>query len=155
VWQDGFTEHGAGTLDLSVRSQNRTSTRSVAGIRTSHILPLGSLQLATDLRFGWDHELAGTGHDSVASFAGTPDSAFTIDGVRAPCDSAEVGFGVATSVGRGVSVYLHYDGQFGGVFSNAATGGLRYTWQHPAAVRISRRQYSEVDKSNRRNEILP
>lgn len=128
VWQNGFTEHGAGALDLAVRSQTETSVRSVTGIRLDHIQPLGSRQLAMDLRIGWDHDLTGTTHNSVASFQNVSDASFTVDGIRTPRDSADVGFGVATSVGRGVSVYLHYDGQFGGIFSNAATGGLRYTW---------------------------
>jgi uncharacterized protein with beta-barrel porin domain len=128
VTQHGFTESGAGVLDLAVRSQTQGSAQSVLGARLNDMLRVGRIMLAIDAQLGWSHELAGTARSAVASFTGAPATSFTVAGAAVPSDTALISFGVATTVARGTNLYLTYGGQFGDGYSNAVTGGLRFTW---------------------------
>jgi uncharacterized protein with beta-barrel porin domain len=128
VNQNGFTEHGAGVLDLSVHGQSEGSAQSALGARLSDVVPVGGINLALDAGLGWTHEFASTERSAIESFTGGPGGSFTVVGASVPRDAALVSFGVATSVATNTSLYLTYQGQFGDGYSNAATGGLRFTW---------------------------
>ena len=129
VDQDGFTETGAGALDLQVRKQSQSSVKSTLGARLAADLPLGAALVETDLQLGWAHEFAPTGRSTVAAFTGAPAAGFQVAGAKVPGDSALVGFGLATALFAGTNVYLRYDGDLdGSSASHAITAGFRFTW---------------------------
>ena len=127
--QDGFTETGAGVLDLQVHKQSQSSVKSTLGARLTADLPLETTLVTTDLQLGWAHEFAPTGRGTVAAFSGAPAAAFQVAGAKVPGDSALVGFGLATALFADTSVYLHYDGDLAGPSSShAITAGFRFSW---------------------------
>ena len=129
VDQDGFTETGAGVLDLHVAKQSQSSVKSTVGARLSTDLALGSALVTTDLSVGWAHEFAPLGRGTNASFVGAPAAGFQVTGVKVPGDSALIGFGLATAVFANTSIYVHYDGDLAsGASSNAITAGFRFSW---------------------------
>jgi uncharacterized protein with beta-barrel porin domain len=128
VNQSGFTEHGAGVVDLSVQGQSEGSAQSVLGTQLSDVVPIGQIKVVADARLGWTHEFASTSRSAIESFTGAPGASFTVVGAAVPRDAALVSFGVATRVAADTSLYVTYEGQFGDGYSNAATGGLRFTW---------------------------
>jgi len=129
VDQDGFSETGAGVLDLNVAKQSQSSVKSTLGGRISTDLALGSALVTTDLSVGWAHEFAPVNRGTNAAFIGAPGAGFQVAGAKLPGDSARIGFGLATAVFANVSVYAHYDGDLAsGASSNAITAGFRFTW---------------------------
>jgi outer membrane autotransporter protein len=129
VDQDGFTETGAGALDLHVAKQSQSSVKSNVGARISTGLALGSALVTTDLSLAWAHEFAPVGRGTVAAFTGAPGQSFQVTGARLPGDSAKIGFGLATAVFANTSLYVHYDGDLAsGATSNAITAGFRWSW---------------------------
>ena len=129
VDQDGFSETGAGVLDLHVHEQSQSSVKSTLGARISTDLALGSALVTTDLSVGWAHEFAPTNRGTNAAFIGAPGAGFQVAGAKVPGDSARIGFGLATAVFANTSIYAHYDGDLAsGASRNAITAGFRFSW---------------------------
>ncbi len=130
VSQAGFSESGAGSLDLDVAAQTTGSARSVLGVELGGAFGAeGREKLAMQLRLGWAHEYAGTARPVTASFAGAPGANFTVYGAAPQTDTAIVSLSAGTAVAPGVSLYLRYDGEMAtGTSSHALNGGLRVSW---------------------------
>ena len=128
--QNGFTETGAQSLNLSVAQQTINSLRSVLGARLGGALDLGWREkLALQFRLGWSHAYADTGRPVTAAFTGAPALLFTTYGVAPQRDGAVVGFSANTAVAEAVSLYLRYEGDISGQDSaHAITAGVRMTW---------------------------
>lgn len=123
--QNGFTESGADSLDLTVAPQTTNSLRTTLGadlaVEVSHV--------DVDMRLGWEHENADVSRPMTASFAGAPGNAFTVFGVTPQRDSAVVGLAFKTHVADSTELYARYDGEIAtGSDNNAFTAGLRMTW---------------------------
>lgn len=130
VNQAGFSESGAGSLNLNVAAQTTGSARSVLGAEFAGAFGAeGREKLALQLRLGWAHEYADTSRPVTASFAGAPGANFTVFGAAPPRDAATFSLAANTAVAAGASLYLRYDGEAGnGATSHALNGGLRLTW---------------------------
>ncbi len=128
--QNGFTETGAQSFNLSVAQQTTNSLRSVLGAQLGGALDLGWREkLALQFRLGWSHEYADTGRPVTAAFTGAPALSFTTYGVAPQRDGAVVGFSANTAVAEAVSLYLRYEGDISGQDSaHAITAGVRMTW---------------------------
>jgi uncharacterized protein with beta-barrel porin domain len=129
VWQNSFTESGAGARDLSTQNQSQSSVKSTLGARLAADVPVSRWLVASSIQVGWSHEFAPTDRNTTASFAGLPSTVFTVAGAKVPGNSAMVAVGLSTRVSAGGSFNLHYDGYFSGSgTSNAVTGSFRYVW---------------------------
>jgi len=128
--QNGFTETGAQSLNLTVAQQTTNSLRSVLGAQLGGAMDLGWREkLAMQFRLGWSHEYADTGRPVTATLAGAPALAFTTYGVAPQRDGALVGFSANTSIAEATSLYLRYEGVISGQDSaHAITAGVRMTW---------------------------
>jgi autotransporter-associated beta strand protein len=128
--QPGFTESGAGSLDLVVAGQTTNSLRTTFGADFAARLPVGYAHTVDfDLRLGWVHEYADTGRPMNASFAGAPGSTFTVFGATSQRDSASIGFLARTHIASSTELYARYDGEVGGGTDNHAVNvGVRITW---------------------------
>ena len=97
--QDGFTETGAQSLNLTVAGQTTNSLRSVIGAHFGAALDLGWREkLALQVRLGWSHDYADTARPVTATLAGAPLTPFTTYGVAPTRDGAVVGFSANTAV---------------------------------------------------------
>ena len=128
--QLGFSESGAGSLNLTVAPQTTGSARSVLGAELAGAFgPEGREKLALQLRLGWAHEYADTTRSVTASFAGAPGANFTVFGATPTRDAATFSLAANTAVAPGVSLYGRYDGETGnGTSTHALYGGLRVSW---------------------------
>ena len=123
--QNGFTESGADSLDLTVAQQTTNSLRTTIGADLSAEIRT----VDVDFRLGWEHENADTARPMTASFAGAPGQAFTVFGATPQRDSAVLGLAATTHVADTTELYARYDGEVGGGTDNHAfTAGLRMTW---------------------------
>jgi outer membrane autotransporter protein len=130
VTQNGFTETGAQSLNLSVAQQTTSSIRTIFGAQLGAALDVGLRdKIAAQLRLGWSHEYSDTARPVAASFIGAPAVPFTVFGAAPTRDGAVVGFSASTAVAEAASVYLRYEGNIAGQdSSHALTAGLRITW---------------------------
>ncbi len=128
--QNGFSESGAGALNLNVAAQTTGSARSVLGAEFAGAFGTeGSEKLAVQMRLGWAHEYANTARPVTAAFAGAPGQNFTVFGAAPQRDTATFSLAANTAVAQGVSLYARYDGEMGnGISSHALNGGLRVSW---------------------------
>jgi autotransporter-associated beta strand protein len=128
--QNGFTETGAQSLNLTVAGQTTNSLRSVIGAQLGGAIDLGWRdKLALQFRLGWSHEYAGTARPVTATLSGAPLAPFTTYGIAPTRDGAVVGFSANTAIADGTSAYLRYEGNISGQDSaHALTAGVRMTW---------------------------
>jgi outer membrane autotransporter protein len=128
--QNGFTETGAQSLDLSVAAQTTSSLRSVLGAQLGGALDPGwGEPLELQFRLGWSHEYADTARPVTATLAGAPATPFTTFGIAAQRDAALVGFGAGTAIAEATQAYLRYEGNLSGQDStHALTAGVRIVW---------------------------
>ena len=127
--QNGLTETGAQSLNLSVAQQTTSSLRTIFGAQLGASMDLGLRdRIAAQLRFGWSHEYSDTARPVTASFAGAPAVPFTVFGAAPTRDGAVLGFSVSTAIAEAMGVYLRYEGTIAGQdSSHALTAGLRMT----------------------------
>jgi autotransporter-associated beta strand protein len=130
VTQNGFTETGAQSLDLSVAQQTTGSLRTIFGAQVGAAMDVGLRDKITgQLRLGWSHEYADTARPVTASFIGAPGVPFTVFGAAPTRDGAVLGFSASTAIAEAMGVYLRYEGNIAGQdSSHALTAGLRVTW---------------------------
>lgn len=128
--QQGFSESGAESLDLTVAAQATNSLRSILGAKVGSNVDMGWRErLGLQVSVGWSHDYADTSRPVTASFAGAPADPFTVQGANAPVDGAVLGLAAETAVAENAGVYLRYDGEIAG--DNTAhtfSGGLRISW---------------------------
>ena len=128
--QNGLTETGAQSLNLSVAQQTTSSLRTIFGAQLGASMDLGLRdRIAAQLRLGWSHEYSDTARPVTASFAGAPAVPFTVFGAAPTRDGAVLGFSVSTAVAEAMGVYLRYEGTIAGQdSSHALIAGLRMSW---------------------------
>lgn len=128
--QNGFSESGASSLNLSVATQTTNSVRSVFGAQLGGAIDMGLHdKLAMKFRLGWSHEYADTGRPVTAAFAGAPAVPFTTNGISPQRDGIVIGLSANTAIAEATSIYFRYEGDLSGQdSSHALTAGVRMTW---------------------------
>jgi outer membrane autotransporter protein len=128
--QNGFSESGADSLDLTVAAQTTNSLRTVLGAQLGAAIDAPWREkLDLLFRLGWSHEYADLTRPVTAAFAAAPAISFTTFGAEAPRDGVVLGFGASTTVAERTSVYLRYDGDLaGGNTNHVLNAGVRYVW---------------------------
>jgi outer membrane autotransporter protein len=128
--QEGFSETGAGSLDLTVAAQTTQSLRTILGAQLGAAADMPwQRKLDVTLRFGWSHEYADTTRPVTAALAGAPALSFTTLGAAAPRDGAVLGLGLKAAIADSTSLYFRYDGDLaGGNTSHVLNAGVRYVW---------------------------
>jgi uncharacterized protein with beta-barrel porin domain len=128
--QNGFTETGADSLNLTVAQQITNSLRTVIGAQLGATIDAPWREkLNLTMRVGWSHEFADQTRPVSASFAGAPALGFTTFGAVAPRDGVVLGLGGTTNVAERTSLYFRYDGDLAGSNTNhGLSAGIRLTW---------------------------
>ena len=99
---DGFTETGAGALNLQVAGQNTDSTRSLFGARTKYDFD----QIKLQVQALWAHEFGNVNAPITASFSGAPAAGtFQISGVELRRDSLVLGLDATGEIRKGVKLF--------------------------------------------------
>lgn len=130
--QDGYTETGAGALNLSVASRSASAWRFEGGVGVA--LPaevsFGSTSgiVVPQVRLGLAHDLVVGGRTADAAFAsfGGP---FQIQGFNHDVTSLMAGASLDLQLDDGLAVYAGYDGNYSsGEQIHRVSGGLRLVW---------------------------
>ena len=118
--QNGFTETGAQSLNLTIAQQTTNSLRSVIGAQIGGSMDLGWREkLVLQLRLGWSHEYADVGRPVSATLAGAPAMPFTTFGVSPQRDGVVLGLAANTAIAEATSIYLRYEGDISGAGQRA------------------------------------
>jgi outer membrane autotransporter protein len=123
---DGFTETGAGALNLQVAGQTTTSTKSLFGAKAS--FEAGRIRL--EPRVIWAHEFGDLNTPMTAQFQGAATaSPFQVSGVALKRDTLILGMGATGRVGHGVDLFADVQAEHNSRQNNLAVlVGLRARW---------------------------
>lgn len=125
---DGYTESGAGALNLTVNSWDTDSLRSAVGGRIE-----GRWQLTQDvalepsLTAQWLHEFLNDSYGITSAFNDPAAGSFSVFTDEADRDFGLVGLNLNFLIGEEWSAFVGYNAQFSGdYFGNSITGGARF-----------------------------
>ncbi|MES2050441.1 MAG: autotransporter domain-containing protein [Pseudomonadota bacterium] len=123
---NGFTETGAGALNLQVAGQTITSTKSLLGAKAS--VDTGSVRL--EPRVIWAHEFGDLNTPMTAQFQGAANaSPFQVSGVALKRDTLIVGLGASGSLQKNVDLFADVQAEHNSRQNNLALlVGLRVRW---------------------------
>lgn len=130
LWQDGFTENGAGAANLTVGDRQSDSLRGSLGARLLKPYEYDNgLVIIPEVSARWMHEFLEDGQEQQAQFGGVPGAQFMTQGATAGRDFAVVGTGATFRLSQMLSFNAHYFGQANGQFvSHTGLGGFTATW---------------------------
>jgi subtilase-type serine protease len=113
VWadRDGFTETGAGVLNLTVAGQSMQQTVTGLGLAAQSEHRFGEAEVRFEGRVSWEHVF---GNRDVVTSSAIPSVAATFLTASAPIsrDRVAVGLGSVVTVSDSLSLHLRYDGSF-------------------------------------------
>jgi fibronectin-binding autotransporter adhesin len=109
IKQNGFSETGAGSLELTVAPQTTESLRSVIGAQTGASFDLGQREkLRLQFGVGWAREHADIARPVTAALAGARATEFTTYGASRNRDEVIFNFSANTAIGTNTSIFLDY-----------------------------------------------
>ena len=92
---DGYTETGAGDIDLQVAAQNYTFLESGLGMSVARHFEMGEgSDLLPEIHVKWLHELLNQNLQNTASFTAAGSTSFVTSGLNAAQDTLNLGAGV-------------------------------------------------------------
>jgi outer membrane autotransporter protein len=91
---DGYTETGAGSIDLNVNSQSYDFVESRLGVKVAHPFHTSAGALVPEAHFNWLHELANPAVANTAAFVVPGSPFFTTPGMKTAADTLNGGIGV-------------------------------------------------------------
>jgi uncharacterized protein with beta-barrel porin domain len=113
--QDGFTEHGAHSLDLKIKKKSYDLLRPDAGLGFGYMGCLTNVNLLADASVSYAREFRFLGKKTKSSFKDNKDCHFTVQGLNPKnnlvCPMAS--FGVASKGKNTFSFTLTYYGEYG------------------------------------------
>jgi outer membrane autotransporter protein len=123
---DGFTETGAGALNLQVAGQTTNSTQSLLGAKAA--FDAGKLRL--EPRVLWAHEFGNLNAPMTAQFQGAANaSPFQVSGVALKRDTLILGLGASGSVSKNFDLFADVQAEHNSLQRNVAVlVGLRGRW---------------------------
>ena len=108
---DGFSESGAGTLDLAVAPQTAESLRSNVGLKYSQKMATEARVYVPYVSLGWRHEFDNQSRPITAQFAGAGNP-FTVATGDVSRDGTVLGAGLTVGLGKWTTGKLEYAGDF-------------------------------------------
>ncbi len=123
---NGFTETGAGALNLQVAGQTINSTKSLLGAKAS--FDTGSVRL--EPRIIWAHEFGDLNTPMTAQFQGAANaSPFQVSGVALKRDTLILGLGASGNIRKNFDLFADVQAEHNSIQSNLALLlGLRVRW---------------------------
>jgi outer membrane autotransporter protein len=91
---DGYTETGAGDVDLRVNSQSYDFVESGLGVKAARPFATADGTYVPEVHFKWLHELANPALQNTAAFAPTGSATFTTPGLRTSDETYDLGGGL-------------------------------------------------------------
>ncbi|HPO37149.1 MAG TPA: autotransporter domain-containing protein [Kiritimatiellia bacterium] len=127
--RNGFTESGAGALNLDVDQEESRSFASSLGVRVKKDFTTVYGAVTPEASLRWQHEFLDADYSIDAAFSGYASSSFLVQTDAAARDSAVVALGVAWAIRDSLGLAANYTATISGDRSqHAATIGLKYMW---------------------------
>jgi autotransporter-associated beta strand protein len=127
---DSFTEHGAGSANLTVGEIDADKTNLMIGV---DLIPsMGELSPYGRLAYAYD--VNNDRRNISAFFAGDPTSAFTVSGVRPSQSEFDIDAGLNYTFAPGASAFVGYQGALrGDLNQNGVVAGITISFGEEAA----------------------
>ncbi|ASG25242.1 hypothetical protein Y958_30320 [Nitrospirillum viridazoti CBAmc] len=127
VGRDGFTETGAGALNLVLQDLDATALQSSVGGRASASWKTdGGTVITPALRAAWLHDFRDRALTSQAALAGTT---FAVTGPDTGANALALGGGLTLQEGNNLNLYANYDGTLRRhETDHVFTAGFRLSW---------------------------
>jgi autotransporter-associated beta strand protein len=109
----GFTERGAGALNLTGASESWTRLDTGLGFAVQHVMLTEHGKVTLDARLLWEHAFADVVPSQNLAFAGSP-TGFEVRGPDAGRDRVRLGLGVAFEATEDMTIRAGYTGLFSG-----------------------------------------
>jgi uncharacterized protein with beta-barrel porin domain len=90
----GYTETGAGDVNLQIKSQSYDFVESGLGVKVAHPFSYRDTPFVPEAHFKWFHDFSDTSFTNTATFAGAGSPSFTTPGLRMAADTFNVGAGL-------------------------------------------------------------
>jgi autotransporter-associated beta strand protein len=121
VWQDSYTESGAGAFGVAIDPHSYRSLRSYAGIGVGHTM--GGIRLTADT--GWTHEFGDIRGTAVAT--ASDGTRFDLASAVPGRDRLTAGAGIEGEILHGVALFANarIDPDIAGASAKSASAGLR------------------------------
>lgn len=129
LFEEGYTESGAGSLNLIVQERQTESLKSELGLRAVRQYDLYDGELSPEVTIAWKHDFNADGHPVTAAFAGAPESSFTVDGQETDTDFLVLGGAVTYTDDEHISAFAGFNAEVGQ--SHGDVSGLlqfEYRW---------------------------
>ena len=128
--QNGFTETGADSVNLSVGGVGADAFRGLLGTRVLSYLRTDAGQLITlEGRAAWRHEFLDDNRILDATFAGQTGTAYAIQGINVDRDAAILGTGLTYDMTKSLKFGLNYDLLFSSNYTaHAGSGNFTCAW---------------------------
>ncbi|MBI5785329.1 MAG: autotransporter domain-containing protein [Rhodocyclales bacterium] len=110
--EKGFTESGAGSLNLTVGRRKTDSLVAELGARAARVLTMGNGTLVVDLSAALNYDFDIDDQVVTASFAEAPGNSFSISGEAVEKYGVTIGAGMTLLQGRKSAAVLRYIGEF-------------------------------------------
>ncbi|MEA1648691.1 autotransporter domain-containing protein [Nitrospirillum sp. BR 11164] len=127
VGRDGFTETGAGALNLVLQDLDATALQSNVGGRASARWKTdGGTVITPAIRASWLHDFRDRALTSQAALAGTT---FAVTGPDTGANALGIGGGLTLQEGNNLNLYANYDGTLRRhETDHVFTAGFRLSW---------------------------
>ena len=112
VRSDGFTETGAGALNLTAGSDSYRAGQTTLGVEVARDAVIGSIPVSLDSRLGYAWGFGDDRADRQLTLTGAPGSAFAISSADAGRDSVTLGLGATATLRDDLTLSVRYDGAF-------------------------------------------
>ncbi|WP_048645304.1 autotransporter domain-containing protein [Nitratireductor soli] len=109
----GFTETGAGALNLTGASESWTRLDTGLGVALQHVILTETGKVTLDGRLLWEHAFADVVPSQNLAFAGSP-TGFEVRGPDAGRDRVRLGLGLSYEATEAMTVRAGYTGLFSG-----------------------------------------
>ena len=121
--EDGFTEKGAGALNLAVESRTTESLLSWLGLRAGRAFRFDGATFLPEVSLAWLHDFDIDDSVTTAAIAGAPGSSFSIPGQSMETDGVNAGAALSLISKNGYRASLKYGGDFRGSYTAHALYG--------------------------------
>ena len=127
--ESSFQESGADSVSLWVQDRQTQSLVSELGVRLAYVLKRERFTFIPELSLAWNCDFGIDDRVITASFAGSPNTTFSIPGQKVTPHGLTTGAAVTFLFGKGISTSVRYNGELRDDYSaHAVLGELRFTF---------------------------
>jgi len=127
--EEGFEETGAGALNMIVDDRQTESLVSQLGLRLGRAFPTASGSLVPEVSLAWKYDFDIDDDAITASFAGSPNVVFSVEGHDVEQHGAVFGAGLTFLHKAGISASVTYNGELREDYNaHGIIGVIRYVF---------------------------